>query len=52
MGWLQPKTTRVKNKGGHGSGGLGIGQNRYPSVENKFTDNLSVDRHGSVGRVW
>ena len=30
-------------RGGFGSDGSGIGQNRCPSVENKFTDNLSVN---------
>ena len=39
-------------RGGFGSDGSGIGQNRCLSVENKFTDNPSVDRFGSVERVW
>jgi hypothetical protein len=43
----------VGGRGGFGSGGSGIGQNRCPSVENKFTDNPSVNRPliGSGGRV-
>ena len=40
-------------RGGFGSGGSGIGQNCCPSVENKLTDNPSVNRPliGSGGRV-
>ena len=40
-------------RGGFGSGGLGIGQIRCPSVENKFTDNPSANRPliSSGGRV-
>ena len=40
-------------RGGFGSGGSGIGQNRCPSIENKFTDNPSVNRLliGSSDRV-
>jgi hypothetical protein len=33
----------IRNKGGHGSGGSGIGQNHCPSVENKYTDYLTVN---------
>jgi hypothetical protein len=36
-------------RGGFGSGGLGIGQNLCSSVENKFTNNPSVDRFGRSG---
>ena len=36
---------------GSGRVGSGIGQIRCPSVENKFTDNPSVDRFGRVGRL-
>ena len=32
--------------------GSSIGQNRCPFVENKLTDNPSVDRFGSVEQVW
>jgi hypothetical protein len=31
------------SRGGFGSGGSGIGQNRCPSVKNKLTDNPSVN---------
>ena len=45
--WASSSTAR----GGFGSGGSGIGQIRCPSVENKLTDNPSVDRFGRVGRL-
>jgi hypothetical protein len=35
-------------RGGHGSG---FGENRCPSIEIRFMDYPSVDRHGSVGQV-
>ena len=43
----------IVNRGGFGSDGSGIGQNRCPSIENKFTDNPSVNRPliGSGGWV-
>ena len=48
---LFPSSLPVTTRGGFESGGSGIGQNRYPSVENKFMDNLSVDRFGRSGRL-
>jgi hypothetical protein len=38
-------------RGGHGSDGSGFGENRCPSIEIRFMDYPSVDRHGSVGQV-
>jgi hypothetical protein len=52
---LKAKSNTVLVRGGFGSDRLGIGQNRCSSVENKFTDNPSVDRFGSVRlveQVW
>jgi hypothetical protein len=39
------KYNKISNltRGGHGSGESDIGQNRCPSVENKYTDNPSVN---------
>jgi hypothetical protein len=50
---LKLQRRNVLGRGGFGSGGSGIGQNRCPFVENKFTDNPSVNRLliGSGGRV-
>ena len=49
---VSPNETCI-SRGGFGSGGSGIGQNRCPSIENKFTDNPSVNRPliGSGSRV-
>ncbi len=52
---LKAKSNTVLVRGGFGSDRLGIGQNRCPSVENKFTDNPSVNRpligSGQSGRL-
>ncbi len=45
----------VNGRGGFGSGGSGIEQNRCPSVEIRITDNPSVNRPligtGRTGRL-
>ncbi len=49
--WVPISYSITPNRGGFGSDGLGIGQNHCLSVENKLTDNPSVDRFGLVGSV-
>ena len=44
MAVSQEEFKRIPCRGGFGLDGSGIGQNRCPSVENKFTNNPSVNR--------